>query len=80
MRKSLTNIPKECTIRWSPYSLESLSLSQGLSSRVLTPRVRQVPKLVRNESFTLGTRRFFFPQKKFVISLRRYKITFAGIY
>jgi hypothetical protein len=36
-------------IRQSPYSLESLSLSQGRLNGVLTPRVGQLPKPVKGE-------------------------------
>jgi hypothetical protein len=38
-----------CAIRQSPYSLESLSLSQGRSNKVLTPRVGQLPKPFKGE-------------------------------
>jgi hypothetical protein len=36
-------------IRRSPYSLESLSLSQSRSNKVLTPRVGQLPKPVKGK-------------------------------
>jgi hypothetical protein len=38
------NISKGNTIRQVPYSLESLSISQGHSNGALTPGVGQLPK------------------------------------
>jgi hypothetical protein len=38
-----------CTIRKSLYSLESLSLSQGRPSGVLTPKVRQSSKKIQRQ-------------------------------
>ena len=54
MRQLFTKIFKGHAIRRSPYSLEALSLSQGLPSGVLTPRVRQTSKTSQNVSGTLG--------------------------
>jgi hypothetical protein len=49
MRQSLMKISKGHTIRQCPYSSEFLSLSQGQLNGVLTPRVGQLPKLVKGE-------------------------------
>jgi hypothetical protein len=49
MRQSLTKISKGRAIRQGPYSLESLSLSQGHPNGVLTPGLGQLPKPVKGE-------------------------------
>jgi hypothetical protein len=40
---------KGLTIRKGPYFLQALSLSQGHLNGVLTPRVGELPKIVKGE-------------------------------
>jgi hypothetical protein len=49
-------ISKGHAIRQGPYSLESLSLSQGQLSGVLTPTVGKTTKTSQKASGTLGAR------------------------